>query len=103
MYAPAFHQAASKTGERSGLSKKRVRALVSLVEASVAFMNDGDATSVTLEMTVSDDGIAAEVTGRGRSAPTARQTKRLQTLGDKRAASFQIANGKSAQHVQFEI
>lgn len=101
IYAPAFDQAASKTGARSGLASKHATALKQLVAASVAVLNSGDATMITLEMVVHDDSIAAKVVGKGCASPTKRLVKALDSVAKKKASSFETKASSSALTVSF--
>lgn len=101
LYAPAFDQAASKTGARSGLAKKHATSLKQLVAASVAMLNSGDASMITLEMVIHEDSIVAEVTGSGVSSPTKRLVKELQTLADKKASAFETASKAKNHTISF--
>jgi hypothetical protein len=103
MYAPAFDQAASKTGARSGLATKHATALKQMVAASVAVLNSGDAAMVTLEMVLHDDSISAKLTGNGCTSPTKRLTKELQTLADKRSSAFDTKNSAAALTISFIV
>ena len=100
-YAPAFDQAATKTGARSGLAKKHATSLKQLVAASVAVLNSGDASMITLEMVLHEDSIAVQVTGKGFASPTKRLVKELQTLADKKASSFDTSSTASAHTIRF--
>ncbi len=103
MYAPAFDQAASKTGARSGLATEHATALEQMVAASVAVLNSGDATMIMLEMVVHDDSIAAKLTGKGCTSPTKRLAKKLHTLADKKASTFDTKKSTSALVISFII
>lgn len=103
MYAPAFDEAASKTGARSGLPTKHGTALKKLVTAAVAVAISGDATMITLEMVVHDDSISASVTGKGCTAPTKRLVSALTTLADKKASSFETKETATALSISFVV
>lgn len=103
MYAPAFHEAASKTGARSGLPAKHTTALTQMIGASVAVLHSGDATTVTLEMVVHDDSISAKLTGKGCTSPTKRLVKDLTTLAAKKASSFETFNTSTALVISFDV
>ena len=103
MYAPAFDQAASKTGARSGLATKQATALEQMVAASVAVLNSGDATMITLEIVVHDDSISVKLTGKGCTSPTKRLTKELHTLADERASVFDTKNSRSVLAISFVV
>jgi hypothetical protein len=103
IYAPAFDQAASKTGARSGLATKYATALEQMVTASVAVLNSGDATMIVLEMVVHDDSISAKLTGKGCTSPTKRLVKELHTLANKKASAFDTKNSASALAISFVV
>lgn len=102
-YAPAFDQAAAKTGARSGMATKHAKALEQMVAASVAVLNSGDATMIMLEMVVHDDSISAKLTGKGCTSPTKRLTKELHTLAGKKASAFDTKNLASALAISFIV
>jgi len=101
MYAPAFDEAASRTGARSGLAAKHATSLKQLVAASVAVLNSGDASTITLHMIVHEDSIAVEVVGKGFSSPTKRLVKKLETLADKKASTFETTSKASTHTISF--
>ena len=102
MYAPAFNEAASKTGARSGLATKHATALKKLVAASVAVLNSCGAKTITLEMIVHDDSIAAKITGKGCAVPTKALVTKLKDLAAKRASSFTIKKTGSSRIIRFD-
>ena len=103
MYAPAMHAAADKTGARSGLSKRHATALNQLVKASVALLNSGDSSTITLEMQIHDDSISVKLTGKGCTAPTKKLAKKLETVADKKTQSFLTKANKSALMIIFVV
>jgi len=103
IYAPALLEAAAKTGARSGLAKRKVKALTDMVAASVAVLNSGNATMITLEMRVHDDSIDATVSGKGCSRPTKKLNIALDKLADKKARSFERKKAATALVMSFEV
>lgn len=103
LYAPALHQAASKTAARSGLSRKRATALSEMVEACVALLNSGKSTMITLEMQVHDDSIAASLVGKGCTRPAKKLSTQLEALADKKAKTFESTSPKGARRLSFEV
>ena len=103
MYAPAFHEAASKTGARSGLPAKQGSALKQMVGAAVAVLSSGEATMIILEMTVHDDSISVTVTGKGCTSPTTQLLKKLASLAAKKASSFDTNSTASALAISFDV
>ena len=103
LYAPALHQAASKTADRSGLSSKNAKALTDLVAASVAVLNSGDANMITLEMRVHDDSVGVKVVGKGCTSPTKKLVKQLTTLAAKKARSFESKSTSTAHTISFDV
>jgi len=101
LYAPAFDQASSKTGARSGLANKHTIALKQLVAASVSVLNSGGATMVTLEMVIHDDSIEATVVGKGCGSVTKKLMAKLQAVGDKKASAFTTKKTASALTISF--
>ena len=103
MYAPAFHEAASKTGARSGLPAKHGSALQQMVGAAVAVLNSGEATIITLEMRVHDDSISVTLTGKGCTSPTKQLAKKLASLADKKASSFDTKGTATVLAISFNV
>jgi hypothetical protein len=103
MYAPAFHQAASKTGARSGLPAKHGTALKQMIGAAIAVLHSGDATMVTLQMVVHADAISVKLTGKGCTSPTKRLVKELTALAAKKASSFETNNTAAALIISFDV
>jgi len=103
IYAPALQEAAAKTGDRSGLAKKTIKALNEMVAACVAVLNSGTATMITLEMRVHDDSISAKVSGKGCTRPTKKLNVALDKLADKKARSFERKKTASALTMTFEV
>ena len=103
MYAPAFHEAASKIGARSGLPAKHSTALKQMVGAAVAVLHSGDATMVTLELIVHDDSISATLTGKACTSPTKQLVKALTTLADKKASTFGTKTKATAFIITFDV
>lgn len=101
-YAPAFVQAAEKTGARSGLSKKKARAYRDLVDLAVATLNSSGASMITLEMFVHEDSLAAKLTGKGCKSPTKKVVAALETAAAKKADSLSHKSTKSALTITFE-
>lgn len=103
IYAPAFDQAAAKTGARCGLATKHATALEQMVAASVGVLNSGNATMIVLEMVVHDDSISAKLTGKGCTSPTKRLAKELHTLANKKASAFDTKDSASALVISFGV
>ncbi len=98
-----MHEAASKTGARSGLSKRRTKALVDMVKASVALLNSGGSTMITLEMQLHEDSLAAKIVGKGCASPTKKLVKQLDVLAEKKTRSYEAKATKSVHTISFEI
>ena len=102
-YAPAFSEAASKIGARSGLSKRKASALTKMVDASVALLNSGAASTITLEMRIHDDSFSAKLIGKRCQSPTKTSVTKLEALAEKRTTSFEYVVGKSQHAISFVI
>lgn len=101
IYAPAFDQAAAKTGARSGLASKHNTALKQLVSASVAALNSGEPTMITLEMVVHEDSITVTVAGKGCGSVTKKLLTKLQGVADKKASTFSTKKTSSTFTISF--
>ena len=102
-YAPALHQAAAKTSARSGLTTRHATALNQMVESSVAVLNSGDSSIITLEMRVHDRSISAKLTGKGCGSPAAKLSKQLEALAAKNAQCFETKATTSALIISFKV
>lgn len=103
LYAPAFSEAASKIGARSGLSKQKATALLKMVDASVVLLNSADATTIMLEMRIHDDSFSAKVIGTGGTAPTKKALASLTAVAGKRTSSFDHNATKTRRTISFVI
>lgn len=102
-YAPAFSDAASKVGDRSGLPKRAVSAFTRLIELGVDVLISGSATLITLEIEVHDKSIEAKLIGKGCSSPAKATLTRLGSEATKRARSFDTKETKSSLIISFEV
>ena len=103
MYAPAFDEAASKTGARSGLPVRHGTALKQMIGAAIAVLHSGDATVITLEMIIHDDSISTTLTGKGCTAPTKRLVNELGKLAAKKTSSFETKATATALTIRFDV
>jgi len=103
LYAPAIHKAAAKTAARSDLPKKAIASLNSMVTASVALLNSGSATMISLEMLVHEDTVTVTLVGKGCASPSKKMATTLRKLGAKKTRSFDHSTTKSACTIHFEI
>lgn len=102
LYAPALAEAASKTGARSGLPTKTIKAFNELVVLAVNALNSGAASMITLEMQVHESTLEARLIGKGCTSPTKKLLTQLDSTAAKKAKSFATKKTKSALTITFE-
>ena len=103
MYAPAMREAAAKIAARSGLSKRRAKTFEDLVGASVDLLVSGNASMITLEMTVHEDELSAKLTGKGCKSPTKKLSAALNKLAEAKSRAFERKATKTALTITFSV
>ena len=102
-YAPALHAAASKTGARSGLSSRHLTALDEIVRAAVAVLNGAGSSTITLELTIHEQSIAARLIGKSAKPPTAKLLTVLESVAAEHSTEVSSRTGKSSFIIRFEV
>ena len=103
MYAPALREAAAKIAARSSLSKRRAKAFEDLVGAGVDLLISGNASMLTLEMTIHEDELSAKLTGKGCKSPTKKLVTALEKLASARSREFERKATKTACTITFDV